>query len=74
MKAFGHEGTVCSENPKHVHRAKGAEWPKDKGRRPGMGRSPRALEIGLMNSYLIDNSVGRLEGLQVGGVFRKQKV
>lgn len=31
-----------------------------------MGRSPKVLEIGLKNSFLIDNSAGRLEHLQVG--------
>lgn len=31
-----------------------------------MGRSPKVLEIGLKNSFLIDNSAERLEHLQVG--------
>lgn len=31
-----------------------------------MGRSPKVLEIGLKNSFLIDNSAERLECLQVG--------
>ena len=31
-----------------------------------MGRSPKVLEIGLKNSFLIDNSAERLERLQVG--------
>lgn len=31
-----------------------------------MGRSPKALEMGLINSFLIDNSAERLEHLQVG--------
>lgn len=31
-----------------------------------MGRSPKALEIGLINSFLMDNSAERLEHLQMG--------